>query len=158
MPSGLPSLEDRVRALFSIDQIKIFHQCGDYVACYGDPAMADDGWVINLPASEFFEGAYHSLPFEVQLNASWAQARSIVRQPLSRCISLSPSEASWSSKASSIGMPNYFHADLFRDVAILLNDHNQPSLAFRFIKVARDLRPSGPLICKLYEDILATCG
>ena len=115
--------------------------------------MSEDGWIINLPAADFFEGDYRSLPFETELSASWLQEQVIVKKPLAKYISPNSSGENWSKQAHTAGMPNYYHADFFRDVASLLINYDQLSLALCFIKVARELRPKGPLICQMFDDL-----
>lgn len=157
MSQAPPKLEERVKTFFSLYRFKLFHQAGDYVACYGEPAMADDGWIINLPASYFFKDDYQSLPFETDLIAGQVQAQSIINQPLDNYVSLNESGASWTSKASALGIPNYAAADLFRDIASLLISYNQRNLALSFIKVAHDLRPEGPVIKEMLAGLTSKC-
>ncbi|QVL52584.1 MAG: hypothetical protein KFB97_14520 [Cyanobium sp. M30B3] len=146
MPLTTAKIEDRVAQLFSIHKFKLFHQISDYVALFGEPAMAEDGWIINLPASHVFEGDYHSLPFDVELQATWVNAQSTVKQPLANYISLTSSPTSWSVKAASLGIANYGRPDLFRDLSSILIIAKQPVPALSFIQVAHQLRPSGPAI------------
>jgi hypothetical protein len=157
MPTVPTKPEDRIRTFLSFCRFKLFHQDCDYVACYGQPAMTEDGWIINLPALDFFEGAYQSLPFEVELSATWVQEQSIIKQPFAKYISTEAFEENWSKKAHAAGMPNYCHADFFRDAASMLINHDQPSLALCFIQVAHDLRPKGPLICKMFDELTEKC-
>ena len=153
MPSAAIKAEKRVKASLSLSQFKLFHQNADYIACYGQPAMSEDGWIINLPASDFFEGSYQTLPFETYLSATLLQEQSIVKQPLAKCISPEPCKEDWLAKIKSSGMTNYFHADCFRDVASMLINYNQHSLALCFIKTARELRPAGTLIRKIHDEL-----
>jgi len=157
MPTAPFKPEDRIRVFFSLCRFKLFHQNCDYVACYGQPAMSNDGWIINLPASDFFEGPYQSLPFETELKATVVQEQSVIKQPLAKYISHESYEEDWSKKALLSDIPNYHHADFFRDVATVLVQHHQPSLALCFIKVARELRPKGPLICKMFDELTEKC-
>ncbi len=153
MSQTSPKIKDRISPLFSIHKLRLFHQHGDYVACFGEPAMADDGWVINLPAANFFTGDYHNLPFDVDIQAAWAHAQTAIMQPLASYISVKPSSAPWESKAAALGIPNYGHADLFRDLSSLLISHNQSGLALSFIQVAHQLRPDGPAIRQLLSQL-----
>lgn len=157
MPSAPTNLENRVRLLFSLYRFKLFHKNGDYIACYGQPAVSEDGWIINLPAPDFFEGDYQSLPFETELSATMVHKKSIIKQPLAKYISRETYEEDWRNKAIAAGMPKYFHPDLFRDVASILSNQNQPSLAICFITAARELRPKGPVICKMFEELTKQC-
>lgn len=162
MPASPPKTEERVKALFSLCRFKLFHQGGDYVACFGEPSMADDGWIINLPASSFFEGNFQSLPFDTDLSASWVKAQAIIREPLSNYISPSPSGLSWVSKTTMLGIPSpglpiYETADLFRDIATILKDRNQFTLALPFIQAAYDLR-KGPVITQILADLTKICS
>ena len=149
MPLTPPTIEDRLAKLFSIHMFKLFHQNSDYVALFGEPGMADDDWMINLPASHVFEGDYHSLPFDVELQATWVNAQSTVKQPLANFISLTSPPASWDNKAASLGIANYGKPDLFRDLSSILISAKQPALALSFIQVAHQLRPTGPVIRKM---------
>ena len=153
MPMTPPKIEDRVAQLFSIHMFKLFHQNSDYVALFGEPTMADDGWIINLPASHVFEGDYHSLPFDVELQATWVNAQSTVKQPLANFISLTSPPASWDNKAASLGIANYGRPDLFRDLSSILINAKQPVLALSFIQVAHQLRPTGPLIREMLHKL-----
>lgn len=153
MPLTPPKIEDRVAQLFSIHKCKLFHQDSDYVALFGEPAMADDGWIINLPASHVLEGDYHSLPFNVDLQATWVNSQSTVKQPLANYISLTSSPTSWTDKAASMGIATYGHPDLFRDLSSILISAKQPVLALSFIQVAHQLRPSGPVICEMLHNL-----
>jgi hypothetical protein len=146
-------IENRVAQLFSIHKFKLFHQDSDYVALFGEPAMADDGWIINLPTSHVFEGEYHSLPFDVELQATWVNAQSTVIQPLANFISLTSSPASWDEKAANLGIVNYGKPDLFRDLSSILISAKQPVLALSFIQVAHQLRPTGPVIRKMLHKL-----
>ncbi len=141
-----PKVEERVLTFFSLQRCKLFRRETDYVAFYGDPAMSDDGWIINLPAQQVFQINYHSLPFEIELNVSWVNEQVPLNQPLADYIANSISSISWAEKASTLGMPNYALADLFRDISLLLSKHSHPLLAFEFIKEAHRLRPNGPAI------------
>jgi len=149
--------QDRVSALLSLNKFKLFSKDGDFVACYGEPAMAEDGWIINLPAGEFFKDDYHCLPFEVELQASWAHAKSTVHQPLANYISAAPPSTSWRSRAAAIaselGASTYRVPDLFRDISSMLVAESHPLLALPFIKTAHQLRPDGPAIQKLMKNI-----
>jgi len=153
MPMTPPKIEDRVAQLFSIHMLKLFHQNSDYIALFGEPTMADDGWIINLPATHVFEGDYHSLPFDVELQATWVNAQSTVKQPLANFISLTSSPTSWSARAASLGIANYGRPDLFRDLSSILIKAKQPVLAHSFIQVAHQLRPSGPVICQMLHKL-----
>jgi len=157
MPSTPTNLENRVRLLFSIYRFKLFHQNGDYIACYGQPAVSEDSWIINLPAPDFFEGDYRTLPFESELSASWVHEQVIIKQPLAKYIAQQTLEKGWPARANLTGTLNYSHADLFRDVSSILIKHNQLSLARCFIQVARELRPNGPLICKMFDELTEKC-
>jgi hypothetical protein len=158
MPLTPPKIEDRVAQLFSIHKFKLFHQDSDYVALFGEPAMADDGWIINLPASYVFEGDFHSLPFDVDLQATWANAQSTVKQPLANFISLTFSPTPWDDKAAITGMATYERPDLFRDLTSILISAKQPVLALSFIQVAHQLRPSGPVICEMLRKLTEQVG
>jgi hypothetical protein len=153
MPLTPAKIEDRVVQLFSIHKFKLFHQDSDFVALFGEPAIADDGWIINLPASHVFEGDYHSLPFDVELQAAWVNAQSTVQQPLANFISLASSSTSWDDKAASLGITNYGRPDLFRDLSSILNNAKQPVLALSFIQIAHQLRPTGPLIREMVHKL-----
>jgi hypothetical protein len=115
--------------------------------------MADDGWIVNLPAPHVFAGDYHSLPYDVELQATWAHAQSTVRQPLATCIFLTSSGASWDSEVAALGIPNYEPADLFRDLSSILINQGQPVLALSFINIAHQLRPGGPFIRQILKDL-----
>jgi hypothetical protein len=60
--------------------------------------MAEDGWIVNLPASHVFEGDYHSLLFDVEFQAAWVNAQLTVKQSLGNFISLTFPLASWDEK------------------------------------------------------------
>jgi hypothetical protein len=115
--------------------------------------MSDDGWIINLPAQQVFQANYHSLPFEVELNADWVNEQVPLKQPLAGYITNSTSSNGWSEKASALRMPNYALADLFRDISSLLIKHSNPLLAFEFIKEAHRLRPNGPAINMILDEL-----
>jgi hypothetical protein len=153
MPLTPVKIDERVAQLFSIHKFKLFHQNSDYVALFGEPAMAEDSWIINLPASHVFEGDYHSLPFDVELQATWANAQSLVKQPLANFISLTSSPASWDEKAANLGIANYGKPDLFRDLSSILISAKQPVLALSFIQIAHQLRPTGPVIRKMLNKL-----
>jgi hypothetical protein len=153
MPLTPAKIEDRVARLFCIHKFKLFHKDSDYVALFGEPAMADDGWIINLPASHLFEGDYHSLPFDVELQATWVNSQSTVKQPLANCISLTSSPISWGDITASMGIANYGRPDLFRDLSSILTSAKQPVLALAFIQVAHHLRPSGPAIREMLQKL-----
>jgi hypothetical protein len=157
MHSASSNPENRVGVFFSLCRFKFFHQSGDYIACYGQPAVSEDGWIINLPAPDFFEGDYRSLPFESELSASWVHEQAIVKQPLAKYIAPETLDKDWPGRANLAGTPNYSHADFFRDIASILTKHNQLSLALCFIQVARELRPEGPLICKMFDELTEKC-
>jgi len=141
--------------LFFIHQFKLFRQDGDYVACFGEPAATDDGWILNLPASHVFEGDYHSLPFETNLDATWAHSKALVKNPLSNYLRHSHSNSPWTTKVTNAGIPNYQYADLFRDTASIFIDADQFILALAFIEKAHELRPNGPLIIKMRDNLRA---
>lgn len=153
MQPSQPSLSSRVASFLSVNKLKIFHQNGDYVALFGEPPMADDGWIINLPATHVFAGDYHSLPFDVELQATWAHAQSTVRQPLATYISFTSPGESWDTKVAALGMPAYEPADLFRDFSSILINQNQPVLALSFINAAHQLRPGGPIIRQMLNSL-----
>jgi hypothetical protein len=144
---------NRVALLFSIHRIKLFCNDGDFVAIFGEPAMASDGWIINLPAPHLFVGDYRSLPFDVDLQAGFVQAQSALKQPLASFVSLRPSEMDWEAKVAMLGIDNYELPDLFRDISSILISDDQPELAFAFIQVARELRPDGPLIRQMFDGL-----
>lgn len=157
LPLMSSQTQDRVSSLFTLNKFKLFSNDGDFVACYGKPAMAEDGWIINLPAENVFKDDYHCLPFEVELQATWVHAQSTVNQSLARYISVAPSSTSWSSKAAAIaselGVSIYGIPDLFRDISSILIAESQPVLALPFIKTAHQLRPNGPAILKLMKNV-----
>ena len=157
MPPASLTLPARVKEFFSVYQFKLFHQDGDYVACFGEPATTDDGWILNLPASHVFEGDYHSLPFETYLNATWAHTQVMVRDPLSNYLCHNNANVPWATKAANAGIEQYQHADLFRDAASVFSNAEQNILALAFIEKAHSLRPNGPLIIKMREKLRATC-
>ncbi len=49
------------------------------------------------------------------------------------------------------GFPNNKHADIYREIAIRFHRNNELTLACAFIAKAKDTRPSGSLIIKLYN-------
>jgi hypothetical protein len=157
MPPALPKPEQRVKKFFAISKLKLFRNDADYVACYGQPALAEDGWIINLPASYFFEGDYRSLPFGEEFHATWAHAQAAIKKPLANYIHLHAYSNTWKDKVSEAGMPNYQYADMFRDISAILVENGQPNLAFCFIKIARDLRPEGPVIYQMLIDLESIC-
>lgn len=148
---------DRVSHLLCLNKFKLFYDDGGFVACYGEPAMAEDGWIINLPAGEFFKDDYQFLPFEIELQASWVHAKSTVNQPLASYISAALPSTSWRSRAAAIaselGASTYGVPDLFRDISSKLVAESQPLLALPFIKIAHQLRPDGPAINKLMKNV-----
>jgi hypothetical protein len=157
-PQTPPIAEERVAQLFSIHKFKLFHQNSDYVALFGEPAMAGDGWIINLPASHVFEGDYHSLPFDVELQATWVNAQSTVKQPLANFISIASSFVSWDAKAANLKIPNYGKPALFYDLSSIFTNASQPALALSFIQVAHQLRPSGPIIRAMFHKLSQQVG
>ena len=157
MPAASLNPSDKTKELFSIQRLKLFYQDGDYIACFGGPSSSPDGWIINLPASHVFDGDFHALPYEIELNAMWAHTQARIRHPLSRYLRQDGPEISWEAKASHAGFPDYQHADLFRDVACVFRDSEQNHLALEFITKAHDLRPSGQLINIILHDLRLKC-
>jgi len=152
------NLQAKVKALFSIHQFKLFHRDGDYVAFYGEPSATDDGWIINLPASQVFEGDYHALRFETDLDAIWVQTQAQVKAPLAAYLCRNSPATHWATKLANAGVPNYQHADIFRDIASVLIDAGQHHLALEFIKKAHSLRPTGPVILQMLNDLQTKCS
>jgi hypothetical protein len=146
-----------VKELLSIHQFKLFHQDGDYVACFGEPSATDDRWILNLPASHVFEEDYHALPFETVLDAFWVHKQSLVKDPLSDYLCHNGPGIPWANRVANAGIV-YQHADLFRDAASVFSNSGQYDLALDFIKKAHDLRPNGPAILKILDDLQAKCS
>lgn len=154
MSRQFPPIETRVSNFFSVCQLKLFRLLDeDYVALFGEPAMAEDNWIINLPAAYFFQGSYKSLPFETLLNSRWAQTQSTIQKPLADYTLASPSASTWQDKRISLQLPSYERADLFRDVATILINADQPILALHFIRLAHNLRPEGPIINQMLNAL-----
>lgn len=150
-------LAARTKELFCISQFKFFCQGCDYVACFGEPAAASDGWILNLPAAHVFEGDYYKLPSETLLDATWVHAQAVVRDPLSRYLSHNAKSMPWAARAADAGVPKYQPADLFRDLATFFSHSSQFSLALDFIKRAHELRPQGPVIARMLAELNFKC-
>ncbi|QEY32353.1 hypothetical protein EVJ50_09085 [Synechococcus sp. RSCCF101] len=82
--------------LDTLSALKLFHDAEagvDTVALFGQPSTADDGWVMNCPASEVLEGDPRLLPFELLLPATDVHARVPLRpQWLDKVPELRPEE------------------------------------------------------------------
>lgn len=143
-----------LKSLACISQVKIYWDQQWQVALFGQPAQSEDGWIINIPASELFIGEYSSLPTETLLGAEWAQARVAMKDPLATLTGPDLGEYSWQEIAPKFKNRSYEHADLFRDLALECEEAGSMPLAQLFMQKAMGLAPKGPKVRAVMREKL----
>lgn len=146
-PLNTQAMSAPLKHLFIIQKIKIFETDSFYVALFGEPAQAPDGWIINILASQFFTESRISTPPDVMLDAEWVKNNCAIRPVFHEFIHLSSPECLWrDGQANPEKTTIYKHADMFRDISLILENHNLEQAALSFITKAYELRPDGPAI------------
>jgi hypothetical protein len=144
-----------LKALACVTHIKIFQDQGWQVALFGQPALSEDGWIINLPADEFFASDYSSLPAESLLEVDFVLERVPMKDPLPQLIGSDVEGYSWRARAPRLKKRKYKMPALFRDLAIECERDGCNALALRFMQKALELQPEGALLREKVDQYVA---